>query len=84
VITRKVGGLRQSNLDAVKKIAKQAGFDISSNVVAPKAIEVVPSALEKEISVSGCWLTCCWVETSTLFQLPDGHEQEHGQTQKRQ
>jgi hypothetical protein len=75
---RSVVSARASNLGVIKKIAKEEGFDISANIAAPKSVSVGPSALEKQLSKAGCWLTCCWVETSTKFQLPDGHEQEHG------
>ena len=61
-------------MSTIKKIAKQAGFDISANIVSPKSVSVVPSALEKAISKQGCWTTCCLVETSTAFHLPDGRE----------
>jgi hypothetical protein len=56
---------RKANVDAIKKIAKDAGFDIEREIARPAAL-LFPQ--ESEIESSCGWIkdTCCYVETSCL------------------
>jgi hypothetical protein len=62
-LKKKMEDLRKENLDPIRKIAKEAGFDITSNIGLP-ALDVAPHDHEKENLGDCCYLTCCWVETS--------------------
>jgi Nif11 domain len=56
---------RRANVDAIGKIAKEAGFEIDRDLVRPVAT-LFPQ--ESEIEASCGWIknTCCYVVTSCL------------------
>ena len=55
-------GIRRANMEAVNRIAREAGFDLTMDMGRPDK-GVTPTAAEAESS--SCWLfTCCLVGTS--------------------
>jgi glucuronate isomerase len=56
---------RKANVDAIKKIAKEAGFDIEKEVARPLAA-LFPQESEIESSCGVIKDTCCYVVTSCL------------------
>lgn len=50
------------DMDALKRIAADEGYDISGEIGRPQKAQPTPTAREMENSI--CFLTCCWIETS--------------------
>jgi hypothetical protein len=65
-LAHRVEALRAHNLEAIKAIAKEAGFDIVPDIGRPEALDVAPHDHDKEDLGDCCHLTCCWVETSAV------------------
>jgi len=56
---------RKANLDAIKKIAKDEGFDIERELARPEAV-LFPQEREIEAACGVIKDTCCYVVTSCL------------------
>jgi uncharacterized protein (UPF0335 family) len=67
-VMREIVALRHANLDPIKKIAMEAGFDIDKDIGRPE-IDLKPHDHEKEDLGNCCHLTCCWVETSVARRI---------------
>jgi hypothetical protein len=64
-VLREITSLRNANLDPIKKIAKEAGFDIERDIGRAQ-IDLAPHDHEKEDLGNCCHITCCWVLTSAI------------------
>lgn len=49
-------------VDSIRRIAAEAGYDISGEIVRPDRTQLTPTDQEVENAI--CWLTCCVFETS--------------------
>lgn len=70
-LTDRVEAARRDNLEAIKRLATQAGFDITGDIGRPEALDIAPHDHEKEDLGDCCHLTCCWVETSARTPVRD-------------
>jgi hypothetical protein len=67
---QKIIDSRKANVDTIRKIAKDAGFDIEPELTRPTAY-IFPQENELESSCGVIKDTCCWVETSCLRTATD-------------
>jgi hypothetical protein len=51
-----------ANLEAINKIAEEAGYDLQMDIRRPEKAQITPT--EQEVDNLRCILTCCWIETS--------------------
>ena len=61
-LKQEIDVVSEANLDSIKKIAKEAGYDITMDISRPEKMQITPT--DQEIENLRCMLTCCWVATS--------------------
>lgn len=60
-LKQEIDVVNKANLDSIKGIAQEAGYDITMDIRRPEQ-QITPT--DQEIENLRCFLTCCWVETS--------------------